>query len=77
MKHHNSVSQQLLRAIPHHQFQKKVDRHNGDHRVRKLPCWTQLVAMMFVQLASQASYATWWKTLTPTITTTITRVSHV
>ena len=55
MKHHNSVFQQLLRAIPRHQFQKMVDRHNGDHRVRKLPCWTQLVAMMFVQLASRVS----------------------
>jgi len=55
MKHHNSVFQQLLKVIPRHQFQKVVDRHNGDHRVRKLSCWTQLVAMMFAQLAGRVS----------------------
>lgn len=55
MKHHNSVFQQLLKVIPRHQFQKVVDRHNGDHRMRKLSCWTQLVAMMFVQLAGRVS----------------------
>lgn len=53
--HHNSVFQQLLKVIPRHQFQKVVDRHNGDHRTRKLSCWTQLVAMMFVQLAGRVS----------------------
>ncbi len=55
MKHHNSVFQQLLKVIPRHQFQKVVDRHNGDHRVRKLSCWIQLVAMMFAQLAGRIS----------------------
>ena len=55
MKHNSNVFHQLLKAIPRHQFQKVVDRHNGDHRIRKLPCWTQLVAMMFVQLASRVS----------------------
>ncbi|KEQ18763.1 DUF4372 domain-containing protein [Endozoicomonas numazuensis] len=33
-----------------HQFQKVFDRHNGDHRIRTLSCWTQLVAMMLAQL---------------------------
>lgn len=55
MKHHNSVFHHLLKVIPRHQFQKVVDRHNGDHRIRKLSCWTQLVAMMFAQLASRVS----------------------
>ncbi len=55
MKHNNSVFQQLLKVIPRHQFQKVVDRHNGDHRIRALSCWTQLVAMMFAQLASRVS----------------------
>ncbi|WP_281648760.1 DUF4372 domain-containing protein [Parendozoicomonas sp. Alg238-R29] len=55
MKYHNSVFQQLLKTIPRHQFQKVVDRHNGDHRIRTLSCWTQLVAMMFAQLASRVS----------------------
>ena len=55
MKHHNSVFHQLLKVIPRHQFQKVVDRHNGDHRIRTLSCWTQLVAMMFAQLACRVS----------------------
>lgn len=55
MKHRNSVFQQLLKVIPRHHFQKVVDRHNGDHRVRTLSCWTQLVAVMFAQLAGRVS----------------------
>ena len=55
MKHHNSVFHHLLKAIPRHQFQKVVDRHNGDHRIRTLSCWTQLVAMIFAQLAGRVS----------------------
>ncbi|MGI9278138.1 MAG: IS4 family transposase [Endozoicomonas sp.] len=55
MKHNNNVFQQLLKAIPRHPFQKVVDRHNGDHRARKLSCWTQLVAMIFVPLTSRIS----------------------
>ena len=55
MKHHNNVFQQLLKVIPKHQFQKVVDRHNGDHRVRRLPCWTQHLAMMYAQLSQRSS----------------------
>ena len=55
MKHRNSVFHQLLKVIPRHQFQKVVDRHNGDHRARTLSCWTQLGAMMFAQLAGRVS----------------------
>ena len=55
MKHNNNVFQQLLKVIPRHEFQKVVDRHSGDHRVRTLPCWTQFIAMMFAQLAQRAS----------------------
>ena len=55
MKHHNSVFHHLLKVIPRHQFQKVVDRHNGDHRIRALSCWTQLVAMIFAQLAGHVS----------------------
>lgn len=55
MKHHNNIFNQLLKVIPKHQFQKVVDRHDGDHRVRTLPCWTQFVVMMFAQLAQRTS----------------------
>ena len=55
MKHHNNIFHQLLKVIPRHEFQKVVDRHNGDYKVRTLPCWTQFVVMMFAQLAQRVS----------------------
>lgn len=55
MKHNNSVFHQLLKQLPRHQFQKVVDRHKGDHRVRSLTCWTQLISLMFAQLTERKS----------------------
>ena len=55
MKHSNSVFHQLLKQLPRQQFQKVVDRHNGDHRVRSLTCWTQLISLMFAQLTERKS----------------------
>jgi hypothetical protein len=55
MKHANSIFHQLLKFIPRHTFQKTVDRHKGDHRIRTLSCWDQLVALLFAQLNSQTS----------------------
>ncbi len=55
MKHSNSIFYQLLKFIPRHTFQKAVDRHNGDHRIRTLSCWDQLIALLFAQLNSQTS----------------------
>ena len=55
MKHSNSVFHQLLKHLPRHQFQKAVDRHKGDHRVRTLPCWTQLISLMFAQMTGRTS----------------------
>lgn len=55
MKHSNSIYYQLLKFIPRHTFQKVVDRHKGDHRIRTLSCWDQLVVLLFAQLNSQNS----------------------
>ena len=55
MKHINSVFHQLLKQLPRHQFQKVVDRHKGDHRVRTLSCWTQLTCLMFAQVTDRKS----------------------
>lgn len=55
MKHSNSIFYQLLKFIPRHTFQKAVDRYNGDHRIRTLSCWDQLIALLFAQLNSQTS----------------------
>jgi len=55
VKHSNSIYYQLLKFIPRHTFQKVVDRHKGDHRIRTLSCWDQLVVLLFAQLNSQNS----------------------
>jgi len=55
MKHINTVFHQLLRDVPRHQFEKVINRHEGDRRIRSLPCWTQFCAMLFAQLCSRQS----------------------
>lgn len=55
MKHSNNIFHQLLKHLPRHQFQKTVDRHGGDHRVRTLPCWVQLVSLIFAQMTGRTS----------------------
>lgn len=52
MKHVNTVFHQLLRLVPKTQFNKSVERHKGDLRVKHLTCWTQLVVMLYAQVAS-------------------------
>lgn len=55
MKHINTVFQQLLREVPHHRFERVINRYEGNKRVRSLPCWTQFCAMLFAQLCSRQS----------------------
>lgn len=55
MKHINTVLHQLLKHIPRYRFEQVVDRYQGDRRVRSLNCWTQLVALIYAQLAQRLS----------------------
>lgn len=55
MKHSNIIFHQLLKHLPRHCFQKTVDRHQGDRRVRTLSCWNQMVALLFGQLSGRQS----------------------
>lgn len=55
MKHINTIMHGLLQHIPRPLFDKAVMRHKGDHRVRKLPCWTQFVSLLYAQLANRQS----------------------
>jgi len=55
MKHINTVFHQLLREVPRHQFEKVINRYEGNRRIRSLPCWTQFCAMLFAQLCSRQS----------------------
>jgi len=55
MAHSNTILSQVLQLIPRHQFQTCVDRHKGDHRIRKLTCWGQFIALLSGQLARRDS----------------------
>ena len=45
----------MLDIFPRHQFQKVVNRHDGDYRVRRLRCWDQFVYLLYAQLSGRES----------------------
>ena len=53
MVYTRSIFSQFLQWIPRLEFQKAVNTHNGDHRVRKLRTWSQFVALLFGKNAAQ------------------------
>jgi hypothetical protein len=55
MLHHNSVFHQVLKPVPWGDFDRLVDRHQADRRVRRLTSKSQLLALLFGQLAGAAS----------------------
>lgn len=55
MANSRNILSQLLQWIPAHEFQKGVDRYDGDKKIRKLSCWAQFVGMLFGQLAGHNS----------------------
>jgi len=55
VRHHNSVLHGLLKHLPWSKFEELVDEHDADARVRKLSTKTQLVALLFAQLAGAVS----------------------
>ena len=55
MRHQNTLFHALLKFVPRHRFEAIVGRFAGDHRTRRLPCWSQFVAMLFAQLAGAQS----------------------
>ena len=55
MKHCTTVLHQVLRQVPRQQFNRVVERHQGDRRVRTLSCWSQFTVLLFGQLSGSAS----------------------
>jgi len=55
MLHKNSVFHDLLKQVPWADFDRLVQRHGADARVRRLPTKSQLIAMLYGQLAGAAS----------------------
>jgi uncharacterized protein DUF4372/DDE family transposase len=46
-----SLFSQLLREVPHGEFVAAVQKHRAERYAKGFSCWTQLVAMLFAQLA--------------------------
>lgn len=55
MLHKNSVFHDLLKHLPWAEFERLVKVHGADARVRRLPTKSQLIAMLYGQLAGAAS----------------------
>jgi len=55
MQHINTVFSQLLTEIPRYEFNKVVNRYNGDKREGGMSCWTQFCAMLYGQLSGRKS----------------------
>lgn len=55
MRHHNSVMHGLLQHVPWSMFDKLVEDHGADARVRRLSTKSQFVALLYGQLAGAVS----------------------
>ena len=55
MPYQDTVFGGLMKAFPRWRFDKLVERHGADYRVRRLPSWTQFQAMVFCRVLSKHS----------------------
>jgi IS4 transposase len=55
MLHQNSVFHGLLKHVPWHQFDRLVEDHGADARVRRLSTKSQFVALLYGQLSAATS----------------------
>jgi IS4 transposase len=55
MRHQNSVFHGLLKHVPWDRFERLVEAHGGDARVRRLSTKSQFVALLYGQLSGAAS----------------------
>lgn len=49
------VFSQLISLVDHNEFNKCVDRYQGNHRVRQFSCWHQFLSLSFGQLTHRES----------------------
>lgn len=55
MRHHNSVFHDLLKRVPWAAFDRLVEEHGADKHVRRLSTKSQLIALLYGQLAGAVS----------------------
>jgi hypothetical protein len=55
MRRQTTVLKEILKLIPRWHFERMAERHGADYRVRRLPSWSQLLALVYAQLAGAGS----------------------
>lgn len=50
-----TVFAQLLQHVPRYEFNKCVSHYNGNHRIRRFPCYAQFLCLAFAQLTYRES----------------------
>ena len=55
MRHQNSVFHDLLKQVPWDVFDRLVDEHGADRRVRRLPTKSQFIALLYGQFSGALS----------------------
>lgn len=55
MAYYNTIFNQMLQLNSRHDFQRIVNKHNGDYRVRKLTCWDQYIHLLYAQTGGRDS----------------------
>lgn len=55
MPRHPYVLGQFLRLLPRYEFQRIVNKFNGDYRSKHFKCWSQLVCMIFAHIRQEGS----------------------
>jgi hypothetical protein len=49
------VFSQFLHLLPRYEFQRIVDKYNGDYRTKQFKCWHQLNCMLFAHIRQEKS----------------------
>ena len=55
MNQGRTVFAQIMEFVNHNEFNRCVERYDGNRRVRRLTCWDQFLAMAFAQLTYRES----------------------
>lgn len=55
MSHTNTIFNQLLYLLPRHEFQRAVNRHNGDRYVKYFSSWQQFITLLYSQIRKKDS----------------------
>ena len=55
MKQGQTVFSQLMEFLPRREFDKCVNRYNGNHRIKSFTCYEQFLCMSFAQLTGRES----------------------